>query len=162
MPVIFGTDNLNQRLYRKMIWYILAELYDYDYSKISNFLRNWTIEIYSTEEANTEFFKHILSTSGGKLNTGMASGHTGIRYIALFLIDVNNWGIHHSNSDRVQHELCHARLLEKLFFDTKDKRFVTLVHNETKRFFKYFWYWNWKFFKLRFRLSIIDIRNSLY
>jgi len=53
----------------------------------------------------------------------------------------------------------HARLLEKQNFNTMDKHFVTADHNESKRFFKMFYYWNW--FKMRFRLSIIDIRKFL-
>lgn len=161
MPIDFGTIKLNQRLYQKMIWYILAELYDYDVDKVLMFWRDWTIEIYPSEEANNEFFRHIKSTSGTRLNTGVPSGHTGIRYIALFLIDVNDWGTHHINSDRVQHELCHARMLEKLNFVTSSGLHVSAVHNEPKRFYKYFWYWNWAWFKLRFRLSIIDIRKNL-
>ena len=118
MTVQFFTENLNQRLYRKMIWYILAELYEYNIKKILKFWREWTIEIRPTTETNLEFFRHIQSTSGQTLNAGIPSGHTGKRKIVLFLIDLNDWGTHHINSDRVQHEICHARLLEKLNTDS--------------------------------------------
>ncbi|MBL4817978.1 MAG: hypothetical protein JKY15_01925 [Deltaproteobacteria bacterium] len=144
-----------------MIWYILAELYQYDKKKIKQFLNDWDIELRPVSHTNLSFFKHTLSTSGGKLNAGIPSGHTGIRKIVLFLIDVNDWGTHHVNGDRVQHEICHARMLEELDFDTSSHLHVTAVHNETKRFFKQFNYWNWNWFKLRFRLSIIDIRVHL-
>ncbi len=161
MTVQFFTENLNQRLYRKMIWYILAELYEYDSIKVLFFLTKWRIEIRPTTDTNLEYFRHIKSTSGQRLTAGIPSGYTGLNKIVLFLIDLNDWGTHHINSDRVQHEICHARLLEKLNFDTSSGLHVSAVHTEARRFFKQFTYWNWNFFKMKFRLSIIDIRRHL-
>ncbi len=162
MPINFGTVNLNQRLYRKIMWYVLAELYSYDYKRIAQFWRVWDVEIINTEETDLDYFKHVRTTSGQKIVKGIPSGHTGIEYIGLFLIDKNDWATHRTNADVMQHELCHAVVLKELNFDTSSGEHVTWVHNESKRFYKSFWYWSWRnWLKLRFRISIIDIREHL-
>lgn len=161
MPVNFQTDNLNQRLYRKMIWYIIAELYQYRSEKISEFWKEWFMEIIPLSHMNLDYFKHFKTTSGQKLSSGIPAGHTGLNTIQWFLIDKNDWGTHRTNSDRIQHEICHAVLLQQQNFNTSSKDFVTIPHNESARFTKKFWYWNWNFSKLRFQLSIIDIRRKL-
>ena len=146
--ITFHTANLNKRLYRNMIWNVLYHLDQLPWP----FLHRWQINIYPSEAANLDFFKHYKTTDGQKINPLMASGVTGKYVIDLFLIDSDNEMISRSNSDRVQHELCHAVL-----FDTE--YFVKGVHTnllEGKRFKISFWYWN-RFWWKKFQISIIDV-----
>ena len=114
-------------------------------------LTKWDIHIWGLEDTNPLFFEHFKTTSGQKINTDMASGVTGKYRIDLYLRDSNNSFVTRSNSDRVQHELCHAKL-----YGTPD--FVSGVHdNLDNRFLISFWYWN-KFRWSKLQLSIIDIR----
>ena len=76
MPVIFGTQNLNEIIYKRAIRRILYEYLKHG-GKVKKFMEDWDIEIYDTRQANVNYFKHILSTSGGTINTGMPSGATG-------------------------------------------------------------------------------------
>jgi len=86
MPIEFGTVKLNKRLYRKMVWYILFELFQHDVPKTTHFYKNWNIEIFDTEYTDLDYFKHFKTTNGQRMVKGIPSGHTGIRYIGLWLI----------------------------------------------------------------------------
>lgn len=144
----FHTKNLNKRLYKGMIRNILLNL---DTQDTYRWLKKWDIHIWGLEDTNPEFFEHVKTTSGQKINTNMASGVCGKYRIDLFLRDSDNSFVTRENSDRVQHELCHAKL-----YGTPD--FVSGVHdNIDNRFLIYFWYWN-KFRWSKMQLSVIDIR----
>lgn len=135
-----------------MVWNTLLHL-DIDNR---DFLRRWDIHFWGLGDMNTQFFEHITTTSGTKINPNMAAGVTGKYRIDFWLIDTNNEFISRSNSDRVQHELCHAVLFGK-------PEFVSGVHeaNKNRDYFKVkFWYWN-KIRWSRFQLSILDIRKYL-
>ena len=122
----------------------------------SSFLKKWDIHFWSVADTNSQFFMHIKTTSGQKINPNMASGVTGKYRIDLWLIDSDNEFISRSNGDRVQHELCHAVL-----YGTP--HFVSGVHDAKKqgKSFKIsFWYWNKKWWK-KTQVSIIDIRKHL-
>ena len=149
MTLHFHTDHLNKRQYRNMTWNVLLHLHQVP----SEFLEHWDIHFWSVEDTNPQFFEHLKTTSGQKINPLMASGVTGKYRIDLYLIDSNNSLIARSNSDRVQHELCHAVL-----FGTK--HFVKAVHNTKKRFKIGYWYWN-RFWWKKSQISIIDIRKYI-
>lgn len=117
-----------------------------------DFVKKWDIHIWSLKDTNPLFFEHIKSTSGQKINTNMASGVTGMYRIDLYLKDSDNMFVSRENSDRVQHELCHAVLLGKPYM-------TSAVHDNVNRRFKiHFWYWN-RFRWSKFQLSIIDVRQ---
>ena len=148
MPVQFYTKNLNKRLYKGMIRNVLMHLGERD---IHTWLKLWDIHIWGLEDTNPQFFEHVKTTSGQKINTNMASGVCGKFRIDLYLRDSDNDFVTRENSDRVQHELCHAKL-----YGTAD--FVSGVHdNIDNRFLIYFWYWN-RFRWSKLQMSIIDIR----
>lgn len=152
MTIHFHTENLNKRQYRNMVWNVLLHLGEYPFS----FLQKWDIHFWSVEDTNPQFFEHLRTTSGQKINTNMASGATGQYRIDYWLIDSNNEFIARSNSDRVQHELCHAVLFGK-------PEFVSGVHDakrDNKSFKIGYWYWN-RFWWKKSQISIIDIRKYL-
>lgn len=134
-----------------MIYNILANLKT---PSVYHWLEKWDIHIWGLEDTNIQFFEHVKTTSGAKINPNMASGVCGKYRIDLYLKDSDNSFVTRENSDRVQHEICHAKL-----YGTPD--FVSGVHdNVSNRFFAIFWYWNkWRFSKMQ--LSIIDIRKFL-
>ena len=135
-----------------MIWNVLLNLS----VPWKNFMDTWDIHIWSLKDMNTEFFEHITTTSGTRINPNMAAGVTGQYRIDLYLIDDSNDFISRSNSDRVQHELCHAVLYGK-------PEFVSGVHkkNDERDYFHIcFWYWN-RFRWSRFQLAILNIKEYL-
>ena len=150
----FHTDNLNHRLYRRMIQNQLLHLG----VGIYDFISSWDIHFYSLEQTDPSFFDHVKTTSGQSINTSMPSGVTGQKEIRFWLHDSNNDFKSRENSDRVQHEVCHAVLFDK--YGTAGGTWVNGVHNESNRFIIKFWYWR-RFFWSRFQLSIIDIRSLL-
>ena len=93
------------------------------------FLKLWNIDIFDLSKTDTIFFKHVRTTSGQKINQDMPSGVTGQFVITLYLHDSNNEFKERENSDRIQHEICHAILYSK-----NRKLMVSGVHNNTKRF----------------------------
>ena len=129
-----------------MIWNVLYHLNEFP----NDFLKYWDVHIWGLKDTRLEFFEHIKTTSGTRITPNMPSGVTGKYRIDLFLHDDRNDYLNRENSNRVQHELCHARLFGTAFF-------VDGVHNNGDRFTIKFWYWDkilWK----RFQLSVIDIR----
>ena len=125
---------------------------------VYDFVSSWDINFYSLEETDVSFFNHVKTTSGQKINPNIPSGVTGKKEIRFWLHDSDNDFKNRENSDRVQHEICHAVLYDK--YDTKDGIWVKGVHEESERFIIKFWYWR-KFFWRRFQLSVIDIRKLL-
>ncbi len=150
----FHTNNLNQRLYRRIIQNQLLHLG----IGVYDFVSSWDIHFYSLKQTDPSFFDHVTTTSGQAINTSMPSGVTGQKEIRFWLHDSDNDFKSRENSDRVQHEVCHAVLFDK--YGTSGGTWVNCVHNQPERFIIKFWYWR-KFFWSRFQLSVIDIRNLL-
>ncbi len=146
--IVYHTKNINKRFNQRLFENILLNLG----IDVFSFLDKWTINIYSLEQTDTRFFDHIKTTTGQKINPSMASGVTGKYDMKLYLHDSNNCFKERENSDRIQHEICHAVL-----FNTPN--FVSGVHNTKSRFIIKFWYWA-KFWK-RTQVSIIDIRRFI-
>lgn len=147
MKIVFHTTKLNKRFVRRVIDNTLLHI-----GKPPNW-EDWDIIIYSTKDTPLFDFQGYKSTSGRKLNANIPSGITGDYIIRLFLHDSTNEFEQRENADRIQHELCHARL-----FGTT--HFVSAVHNTVRRFYVKFWYWR-KFWWKKTQLSIIDIRPFL-
>jgi len=150
MALIFHTNHINKRFVRRVFENTLINIDDYPY----HFIKEWDIHIWPLSDTNTQFFEHIKTTSGQKINPDMPSGVTGLYRMDLYLHDSSNAFKERENSDRIMHEICHARLINTTHF-------VTGVHrNLHKRFTTTFWYWN-RFKYTKFTLSIIDIRKYL-
>jgi hypothetical protein len=125
---------------------------------VYDFVSTWNIHFYSLDQTDPSFFNHVKTTSGQAINTNMPSGVTGQKEIKFWLHDSSNDFKSRENSDRVQHEVCHAVLFDK--YSTTSGTWVSGVHTQSNRFIIKFWYWR-KFFWSRFQLSIIDIRNLI-
>jgi len=150
MGIIFHTNNTNKRFVRRTIENTLLHLDEFP----SDFLELWDIHVWGLEDTNPQFFEHINTTSGQRINPNMPSGVTGLYRMDLYLHDSRNEFKQRENADRIQHEVCHARLI-----GTPD--FVSGVHSNINNRFKVsFWYWD-RFIWKRFVLSIIDIRSYL-
>ncbi len=152
MAVIYHTTNLNKRLYRNMIYNILANLEEFP----ADFLKYWDIHLWGLEDTNPAFFDHIETTDGTKINIDMPSGVTGKYRIDCFLHDSNERMRTRENSQVVMEELCHARLFGTAYF-------VKGVHDnkrDGKRFKISFWYWTGIWWS-RFYVSVIDIREYI-
>jgi hypothetical protein len=123
----FHTNDINKGFVKSTVWNTLAHLKVYN---IGN------------------------TTSGQKINPDMPSGVTGKFRIDLYLHDSRNIFKLRENSDRIQHEICHALLIGT-------PHFVSGVHdNINNRFTVNYWYWD-RFKYTKFTLSIIDIRQYL-
>lgn len=150
MPVTFHTHNLNERLYHRMIENVVLNLG----KNVYNFKKSWDIHIWGLCATNTEFFEHIETTSGQKINPNMPSGVTGKYRIDLYLHDDKNDFKNRENGDRVQHEICHA-----LLYGTP--HFVKGVHdNLNNRFTIKFWYRSsiiWR----QWQMTVINIHKYL-
>ena len=150
MPVTFHTSNLNKRLYNNMINNVVLNIG----KDVYDFRTFWDIHIWGLCSTNPQFFQHIKTTSGQKINTSMPSGVTGKYRIDLYLHDDNNDFKARENGDRVQHEICHA-----LLYGTK--HLVSGVHdNVSNRFTIHFWYRSGIIWK-KFQMTVIDIRKFL-
>lgn len=151
MTLKFHTDKINKRFVRRVIGNTIINLTDYS---LYQFLKSWDIHIWSTNDTNPQFFEHIKTTSGQKINPNMPSGVTGKFRMDLWLHDSNNDFKARENSDRIMHEVCHALLINTRYF-------VSAVHSNVGNRFKVsFWYWD-RFKYKKFWLSIIDIRKYL-
>lgn len=131
--------------------------------EIRKFMDEWHIQIYDTKEASEKFFEHVLSTSGGKLNTGIPSGVTGKYDMKLFLHDHKKVDIRRmmENADRIQHELMHALLYTK--HGTRNKVFVKAVHDAefaNSKFIINFWYFRAFLRWTRIPIAIADVRRD--
>ena len=151
MGITFHTNNTNKRFVRRVIENTLLNT---KVKNVGSWLKVWDIHVWGLDATNPQFFEHITTTSGQKINPDMPSGVTGKLRIDLFLHDSRNEFKQRENSDRIMHEVCHARL-----YGSPD--FVSGVHNNiNNRFNVEFWYWD-RFIWKRNVLSIIDIRSLL-
>ena len=148
--ITYHTNSINTRLIQRTFENTLINLGINPYE----FFKKWNVDIWDLSQTNDLFFKHIKTTSGQKINTSMPSGVTGKYVMDLYLHDSSNEFKERENSDRIQHEICHAALIGT-------KHFVKGVHdNVNDRFVVSFWYWK-KYFWKKTYLSIIDIRKYL-
>ena len=123
-------------------------------NNIGRWIDKWDIHVWDLKDTNPQFFEHVKTTSGQKINTSMPSGVTGKFRMDLYLHDSSNVFKARENSDRIMHETCHAILIGT-------PHFVSGVHdNINNRFQATFWYWD-RFKYTKFTLSIIDIRAYL-
>jgi len=160
MPIIFYTSNLNEKMYTRLIRNILLHI-DTRPNTIKPFLDNWTIMIRPLSHTDLRFFQHIKTTSGQTITNKTPSGVTGQYTIDLFMHDVDDIRHFMENSDRIQHEICHAKLY-------KTPKFVSGVHSKIlettgekiKSFKIFFWTNRWKFWQ-RIPINIIDIREDI-
>ena len=149
---IFNTKNLDEKFYQNMIRRILYEFFTA--KQIIEFLNLWKIEFHSLDKANIEFYQHVKLQEGQKINPNMPSGVTGQNQILLYLHDDKNIMKTLENSNRIQHELCHA----VLYFLQKNKIAVSAVHENPSIFFIIYWYrklFVWR----KIQIAIIDIRS---
>lgn len=160
MPLIFYTDNLNQKQYTRLCYMILYKLYNHDYKKVMQFLNTVKIEIYPLSKTVEHFFDHIKTTSGQKINTKQPSGVAGKFNVKLFLHDkkLSSLGFKfRENADRIGHEFGHEKLW--LDYGTTSGHWVEAIHDRDNREGKFtFWYWTLKPF-IRLPITIIDSRN---
>jgi len=144
----YHTKNINKQFVNQTVIHTLANTGIKD---LSGWLNKWDIHVWDLKDTNPQFFEHVQTTSGQKINPNMPSGVTGKYRMDLWLHDSNNDFKARENSDRIMHETCHAILIGT-------PHFVSGVHdNVSNRFKANFWYWN-KFRWSKFTLSIIDIR----
>ena len=147
----FHTNRINKRFVRNTIWNTLLNL---KVNNIGRWIEKWDIHVWDLKDTNPQFFEHVKTTSGQKINTSMPSGVTGKFRMDLYLHDSSNVFKARENSDRIMHETCHAILIGT-------PHFVSGVHdNINNRFQATFWYWD-RFKYTKFTLSIIDIRPYL-
>ena len=147
----FHTNRINKRFVRNTIWNTLLNL---KVNNIGRWIDKWDIHVWDLKDTNPQFFEHVKTTSGQKINTSMPSGVTGKFRMDLYLHDSSNVFKARENSDRIMHETCHAILIGT-------PHFVSGVHdNVDNRFQANFWYWD-RFKYTKFTLSIIDIRPYL-
>ncbi len=147
----FHTNRINKRFVRNTIWNTLLNL---KVNNVGRWIDKWDIHVWDLKDTNPQFFEHVKTTSGQKINTSMPSGVTGKFRMDLYLHDSSNVFKARENSDRIMHETCHAILIGT-------PHFVSGVHdNINNRFQATFWYWD-RFKYTKFTLSIIDIRAYL-
>ena len=147
----YHTKNINKQFVSQTVIHTLANVGIKD---LSGWLNKWDIHVWDLKDTNPQFFEHIKTTSGQKINPNMPSGVTGKFRMDLYLHDSRNVFKLRENSDRIQHEICHALLIGT-------PHFVSGVHdNINNRFTVNYWYWD-KFKYTKFTLSIIDIRKYL-
>ncbi len=148
--ITFHTDKINKRFVRRVFENTIMHLGSHP----MEFIKEWDIHVWGLEDTNIQFFEHIVTTSGQKINPNMPSGVTGLYRMDLYLHNSPNVFKLRENSDRIQHEICHALLLGT-------PQFVSGVHSMVNTRFKVsFWYWD-RFKYNKFYLSIIDIRQWL-
>ena len=124
------------------------------------FMDRWTIAIRPLEQVNTQFFEHIKSTSGTKINDKMPSGVTGKYIIDLFMHDDTNIFKFRENADRIQHELCHAKLYGTYGFVSAVHNKIGVGGNIIRGFKINFWTNRWKFWQ-NIPIYIIDVRKEI-
>ena len=108
------------------------------------FLNSWKIEFHSLEFANIQFYDHVK-----------------LQEILLYLHDSKNFMKMRENSDRIQHELCHA----VLYFLYKDQKLkgkknvlaVSAVHDNPLIYQINYWFRKWLIWR-KMQIAIIDIR----
>ena len=158
----FHTEYLDQRRYKRLMLNILWWLYNNDLSKAMDFLDMVDVHIWKKQDANLDFFRHVVSTSGLSLNVNIPSGVAGQNRIDLFLHDTRytSLGFYlRSNANRMQHEFAHEAYWLK--HGTNSVDWVRIIHNyiDQKLFFRFNYYILWSWFKLP--ITVVDIRKYL-
>jgi len=159
MPVQFHTEKLDKKMYRRLIENIVLYL-DPQPGKVKEFLDNWMVRIRPLSQTNEDFFKHTVTTGGGKLNTGIPSGVTGQYVMDLFLHDDTNLFKFRENADRIQHEICHAKLIHTPYFVRGVHDKISPQGSILKGFKIKFWTNRWKFWQY-IPITIIDVRSEI-
>jgi len=158
MGMVYYTKNLNEKMYTRLVETIIMHL-DPGVST-REFMSRWTIAIRPLSQVNTQFFEHIKSTSGTKINSDMPSGVTGKYVIDLFMHDDSNIMKFRENADRIQHELCHAKLYNTMGFVAAVHNKIGIGGNIIKGFKIPFWTNRWKFWQ-QIPINIIDVRREI-
>ena len=156
---IFRTKNLDHDFYENMVRRIL---YEFLTSKeMLQFLRTWHIEFHSLEFANIQFYEHVKLQEGLRINPKMPSGVTGQNQVLLYLHDSKNFMKMRENSDRIQHELCHAVLYflhnDKKAKGKKNVLAVSAVHDNPSIYQINYWFKKWLIWR-KMQIALIDIR----
>ena len=160
--ITFHTDHLDQRRYKRLMLYILWNLYSYNLTKAMIFLKKVDVHVWKKQDANLEFFEHTASTSGLELNTNIPSGVAGQNRVDVFLHDTRyTWlGFYlRSNASRIGHEFAHEAYWLRHGTDRGD--WVRIIHNyaQQKLLFRFDFYILESWFKLP--ITLIDIRSYL-
>lgn len=163
MPFLFRSKNLDHSFYEQLTRRILYEFLTA--KEMIDFLSSWSIEFHNLEYMNTQFFAHVKLTEGQRISENSPAGVTGQEQIILYLHDSKNEFKMRENTDRIQHELCHAVLYylygNKRLPGQKLNMAVKAVHDQNDnniRFKINFWHRKkiiWK----KIQISIIDIRH---
>ena len=163
MPFLFNTKDLDHSFYEQLTRRILYEFLTA--KEMIDFLSSWSIEFNDLENMNTQFFAHVKLTEGQRISENSPAGVTGQEQIILYLHDSKNEFKTRENTDRIQHELCHAVLYylygNKRLIGQKQNMAVKAVHDQNDnniRFKINFWHRKkiiWK----KIQISIIDIRH---
>ena len=160
MPLIFYTEKINEKQYKRLCYRILYELYNHDHKKVVFFLGHVRVEIYPLSKTTTKYFEHIKTTSGQKINPNQPSGVAGKFNVKLFLHDSKLSGLgfkFRENADRIGHEFGHEKLW--LDYGTSSGHWVEAIHDRDNKEGKFrFWHWTLKPFVL-LPIHIIDSRN---
>ena len=159
MPVQYFTKNLNEKMYRRLIENIVLHLKPRPHSS-KQFLDKWMIRIRPLDQTNIDFFNHLTTTDGTKINPKMPSGVTGQYVMDLFLHDSTNEFKFRENSDRIQHEICHALLYGTPLFVRGVHDKITNTGSYLKQFKFRFWTDRWKVWKW-LDITVIDIRDDI-
>lgn len=159
MPVVNYTDFLNEKMYRRLIENILLHI-DPRPNTVKKFMDSWTIKLHPLSQTKEAYFQHTLTTSGQRLNPDMPSGVTGKFVIDLFLHDSSNQFKFRENADRIQHEICHAKLYGTPYFVKGVHDLITPTGGYIKSFKFKFWTNRWMIWNM-FDITVIDIREHL-
>lgn len=156
MPVINHTDHLNERLYRRLIENVALHLG----VNVYDFMEEWEIHLWPLSATRTEYFEHKKTTSGQRINPDIPSGVTGLYRMDLFLHDYSHVFKFRENSDRIQHEVCHAVLIgtDKMVKGVHDK--ISPAGSYLKSFKFPFWTNRWRFWD-RILITVIDVRDDI-
>jgi len=157
------TRNLDKSFYEQLTRRILYEFLTA--AEIIEFLKVWEIEFHNLEYMNRQFFAHVKLQEGQRISSNSPAGVTGQGQIILYLHDSKNEMKTRENTDRLQHELCHAVLFflyKNLRLEGQKQNMATkAVHDQNnggQRFKINFWHRKFLFWK-KMQISIIDIRH---
>lgn len=115
MPIIFQTNNINEKAYEKLIHrQILLNLGHFEGRQ---FLQHWNIIIHPLEAATefTQFFAHIEAETNLGIAWGVTMPDSNVGGdIHCFCNDTRNPMILRSNFVKISHEIAHGLLYKKL------------------------------------------------
>lgn len=108
MFIKFETNNIDEKLYEKVILHYIFEHYYYkDYNRIMA-QDTWKITIASTKEFDRSFYG---DTNNDKLDYGIPHGVTGRGEVLCYITDSKNPLIFLQNMSVICHELAHMILM---------------------------------------------------